>query len=332
MNNVDFQHKETIKKILKEGAFKNNRTGVKTYSIFGHQMKFKMAEGFPLLTLRKIHLKSLIHEMLWFLSAYDKKYDKFKNTNIRYLLDNGVTFWSDWPLKNYNDNNSKQLDQKTFEDKIMSDDNFALQWGDLGHVYGHQWLNSNGVNQIDDVINQLKNDPDSRRMIVNSWNVAELPFMMLPPCHLLFQFYTSEMNEEERFEEFSKWKSNNKISMRDTIDQHNFPTRRLSIQLYQRSCDFYLGHPYNIAEYGLLLNMISQIVNMVPYELTWVGGDVHLYENSTDAAKKLLNRYSYELPTLILNKNITSIYDFRYEDIQIENYRAHSNIKVDVAV
>ena len=333
MNKVDQQHKDMINKIIKTGHSKNKeRTGVGTKSIFGVQMKFKMKEGFPLLTLRKIHTKSLVHEMLWFLSAYDQKYQKFGNTNIRYLLNNGVTFWSDWPLKNYNDNNNEKLEQKEFEKKIMENNDFALQWGDLGHIYGHQWLNSNGVNQIDKVIDQLINDPDSRRMIVSSWNVAELPYMMLPPCHLMFQFYSHEMNEESRFYEFSKWKSRYNISMKDTMEQHNFPTRRLSLQLYQRSCDYFLGSPYNIAQYSLLLHMIGQIVNMVPYELTWTGGDVHLYNNHIDAANKLLERTGYDLPTLILNRNIKSIYDFRYDDIHIENYRAHNNIPVKVAV
>ena len=331
MNNVDRQHKELIKRILTSGHAKNDRTGVGTKSIFGAQMRFKMKEGFPLLSLRKIHTKSLIHEILWFLSAYDEKYRKFGNTNIRYLLENGVTFWTDWPLKNYNDHNEK-IDQKTFENKILSDDNFALQWGDLGHVYGHQWLNSNGVNQIDKVIEQLKNDPDCRRMIVDSWNVAEIPYMMLPPCHMMFQFYSHEMNKDSRFYEFSKWRQTYGISYKDTMEQHNFPTRKLSVQLYIRSQDVFLGQPFNIAEYALLLHMIGQIVNMVPYELIYTMGDAHLYNNSIDASNKLLIRDSYDLPKLKLNRDVKSIYDFRYDDIAIENYKAHSNIRVDVAV
>jgi thymidylate synthase len=330
MNNVDLQHKELIKKILKDGHLKKDRTGVGTKSIFGAQMKFKMKEGFPLLTLRKIHTKSLVHEILWFLGAYDNK--KFSNTNIRYLIENGVTFWTDWPLKNYNDNNDQKLTQKDFEKKILEDDNFALQYGDLGPVYGKQWINCDGVNQIDNIIDQLKNDPDSRRMLVDSWNVAEIPHMMLPPCHMLFQFYSHEMNKESRFYEFSKWKQNYGIPMKDTIEKHNFPTRRLSLQLYIRSNDFYLGSPYNVAEYSLLLHMIGQVVNMIPYELIYTMGDTHLYLNSIDAANKIMERFSYDLPSLTLNRDIKSIYDFRYNDIHIENYKSHSNIKVDVAV
>lgn len=330
MNNVDKQHKELITKILKEGHIKSDRTGVGTKSIFGSQMRFKMKEGFPLLTLRKIHLKSVIHELLWFLGAYDNK--KFSNTNIRYLLDNGVTFWTDWPLKNYNNHHDIKISQKEFEDKIKKDDNFALQWGDLGPVYGKQWINSSGVNQIDDIINQLKNNPDSRRMIVDSWSVPEISQMMLPPCHMMFQFYSHEMNSESRFYEFSKWKHRYNIPMKDTIDQHDFPIRRLSLQLYIRSQDVYLGQPFNIAEYSLLLHMMAQVVNMVPYELVYTMGDAHLYTNSFDASRRLLERDSYELPILTLNREIKNIYDFRYSDITIENYRAHNNITVEVAV
>jgi thymidylate synthase len=331
MNKVDLQHTELIKKILKNGHSKNDRTGVGTKSIFGYQMRFKMSDGFPLLTLRKIHTKSLIHEILWFLNAYDKKYHKFGNTNIRYLLENGVTFWSDWPLKNYNEHNEK-IDQKSFEDKILSDDNFALQWGDLGPVYGHQWINSNGVNQIDKIIEQLKNDPDSRRMIVDSWNVAEIPYMMLPPCHFMFQFYSHQMNSESRFYEFSKWKHNYKIHYKDTMEQHNFPTRKLSLQLYIRSNDVGLGQPFNIAEYALLLHMIGQITNMVPYELIYTIGDAHVYNNHIEQLNKMNERFSYDLPTLTLNREIESIYDFRFEDIHINNYKSHSNIRMEVAV
>jgi len=332
MNKVDQQHKELIKKILTTGHTKNDRTNIGTTSIFGHQMRFKMKDGFPLLTLRKIHTKSLIHEILWLLGAYDEKFKKFRNTNIRYLLENGCTFWTDWPLKNYNENNSEKLDQKEFENKILTNDDFALQWGDLGPVYGEQWLNFGGVNQIDYIIDMLKNNPEDRGIIVSCWNVPKLNHMMLRPCHMMFQFYSYEMNEESRFYEFSKWKHNYNIPMKDTMEQHNFPTRKLSLQLYIRSNDCYLGQPFNIAEYALLLHMVGQIVNMVPCELIYTIGDAHLYNNSIDASNKLLLRNSYDLPTLILNREIKSIYDFRYEDISIENYKSHSNIKVDVAV
>lgn len=332
MNKVDLQHKELIKKILSHGHSKSDRTGIGTKSIFGHQMRFKMKDGFPLLTLRKIHTKSLIHEILWLLGAYDEKFNKFRNTNIRYLLENGCTFWTDWPLKNYNENNEEKLEQKEFENRILTDDNFALQWGDLGPVYGEQWLNFGGVNQIDYIIDMLKNNPEDRGIIVSCWNVPKLNHMMLRPCHMMFQFYSHEMNSESRFYEFSKWKHNYKIPYKETMEQHNFPTRKLSLQLYIRSNDCYLGQPFNIAEYALLLHMVSQIVNMVPCELIYTIGDAHLYNNSIDACNKMMERFSYDLPTLVLNREIKSIYDFRYEDITIENYKSHSNIKVDVAV
>lgn len=330
MNKVDQQHKDLIKKILSSGHSKKDRTGVGTRSIFGEQMRFKMKDGFPLLTLRKIHTKSLIHEILWLLGAYDNK--KFPNTNIRYLVENGVTFWTDWPLRNYNEHNNMKLSQKEFEEMILKNDDFALQWGDLGPVYGKQWINCNGVNQIDNIINQLRTDPDSRRMIVDSWNVAEIPHMMLPPCHFMFQFYSHEMNKDSRFYEFTKWKQNNKITMTDTMEQHNFPTRKLSLQLYVRSNDVGLGQPFNISEYALLLNLIGQIVNMVPYELVYTIGDAHIYNNHIDQLIKMSDRVSYDLPTLTLNRNIKSIYDFRYDDIVINDYKSHSNIKMDVAV
>ena len=329
MNNLDIQHKQLIEKILKDGENKLDRTGVGTRSIFGHQMRFKMTDGFPLLTLRKIHTKSLIHEILWFLSAYDDKYKKFRNTNIRYLVDNGVTFWTDWPLANYNKYNSP-LSQKEFEKRIMEDDDFALQWGDLGPVYGKQWLNFSGVNQIDEVINLLKNDPDSRRIILNAWNPPEIPHMMLPPCHMFFQLYSFDMGEDERFYFFTKDRVTYKKAHKSISSC--FPKRRLDMQLYIRSQDVYLGQPFNIAEYALLLHMLAQVTNMVAGNLIYTIGDAHLYTNSIDAAKTICTRTGYDLSKLVLNKKIKNIYDLRFDDIQIEDYKSHNNIYVKVAV
>lgn len=337
-NKVDEQHKELIRKILRYGSTKKDRTGVGTKSIFGHHLEYDMEDGFPLLTLRKIHTKSIIHEMLWFLGAFDEKYNKFGNTNIRYLLDNGVTFWSDWPYKKYMKSREYRPElpdftMKEFEAKIVLDDDFAIEFGSIGPGYGKQWTNyGNGVNQIDFIINELKKDPDSRRLIVDAWKADEIDEMLLPPCHYSFQLYSKKMKPEHRFHAYSKWINDNKLPFGKPMEEYNFPDRKLSLMLTIRSNDIYLGNPFNVAEYALLLYMISQVVNMVPNKLIINIGDAHLYNNSIDAAKKLLDRNSYDLPTLILNKNIKNIYDFRYDDIKIENYKSHSNIHVEVAV
>lgn len=402
MNNLDIQLKELYEKVLSQERFRTDRTGYGTKSIFGYQMRFNMSDGFPLTTLRKIHVRSLIHELLWFLGSYDEKYKKFGNTNIKYLLDNGVTFWTDWCYKNYKDSklekyknndlkNSKTvkkfkiLSQSEFEKRIIKDDEFALKWGDLGPTYGKQWVDwggyyeivdkanmlkktngdqvildklgtekiyMKGVNQINKAIDMLIETPDSRRIIVSAWNVEEIDDMLLPPCHILYQFYTDILTMEERIkycednynsQDIKKFMLQNNISNWDEIkrdprkqikilDHFNVPERKLSLQLYQRSADLYLGVPYNIASYSLLLHMVAQVVNMVPYEFIWTGGDVHIYANAIEATKELLNREIRPLPTLWLNPDVQDIYKFRYEDILIKNYDPHENIKVDVAV
>jgi thymidylate synthase len=355
-NKVDLQHKELIKRILDEGVLKRDRTGVGTKSIFGHQLRFLMNEGFPLLTLRRIHMKSTIHEILWFLGSYDKdKYEQFGNTNIRYLLDHGVTFWSDWPYKAYIEarkyRDLPEFTMKEFEAKIVLDDAFAKEFGSIGPGYGKQWIDyggkverekledgtiqithTEGINQINKIIEQLRKDPDSRRIILDAWKVDELGEMLLPPCHFQFQLYSFKMNIEDRLYSYFKWSRENDIPYGRPMDEFNFPERKLSLSLSIRSQDVYLGQPFNIAEYALLLHMIAQVVNMVPHELIINLGDAHLYLNSIDAAKKIIERSSFDLPTLHLNQNIKNIYDFRFEDIVINNYRAHSNIPVPVAV
>lgn len=352
MNNTDKQYKELINKIIEKGTHQKDRTGIGSISLFGYQMRFKMSEGFPLLTLRKIHTKSMIHELLWFLGAFDEKWYPFGNTNIKYLLDNGCTFWTEWPHQEYNRRKQyrpelPELTINEFEAKIMIDNDFAMEFGSIGPGYGKQWISAGskvekikdkegnltiniieGINQIDDVINQLKTNPDSRRIIVDSWNPADLPEMLLPPCHMMFQFSSYKMTPKERFEEYKKLYPNNI----GTMDENKFPTRKLSLQMYQRSCDVMLGLPFNISEYSLLLHMVAQIVNMIPDEFIWTGGNVHIYNNHLEQAKKIISRESYPLPTLKLNKNIESIYDFRYDDIVIENYKSHPNIKMEVAV
>lgn len=402
MNNLDIQLKELYNKILSKERYKTDRTGYGTKSIFGHQMRFNMADGFPLTTLRKIHTKSLIHELLWFLGSYDDTYKQFGNTNIKYLLDNGVTFWTDWCYKNYKDTKLRKhqqndlkdsktvkkfkfLSQKDFEKKIIKDEEFALKWGELGPVYGKQWkdwggyyemvektklfketrgeqvivdklgwekIYMKGINQIDNLIDMIIENPDSRRLIVNAWNVAEIDDMLLPPCHVMYQFYSDIITMEERIEYCEKhYKEEdvknfmilNKISdwneiKRDPrkqikiLDHFNVPERKLDLQLYQRSADLYLGVPYNIASYSLLLHMVAQCVNMIPNEFIWTGGDVHIYANAIPATEELLHREIKTLPQLYINPDIQNIYGFRYEDFEIKNYDPHPNIKVDVAV
>ncbi len=352
MNNTDEQFKKLANEILTNGHEVNDRTGVGTKSIFGYQMRFKMSEGFPLLTLRKIHTKSVIHELLWFLGSFDEKWNRFGNTSIRYLCDMGVSFWSEWPYENYNKQRKyrpelPELTMMEFEEKIRIDDDFAMNFGSIGKGYGKQWVNCGGdvertrnedggssfkviqgVNQIDDCIEQLKNNPDSRRIIVDSWNPIDLPDMLLPPCHMFFQFKSYKMTPTERVEEFKKEYPNTT----QTIKELNFPERKLNIQMYIRSQDLMLGQPFNVSEYSLLLHMVAQIVNMIPDELVYTIGDAHIYNNHIDQSKEIISRDSFPLPTLKLNKNIESIYDFRYDDIVIENYQSHPNIKMDVAV
>jgi thymidylate synthase len=352
MNNTDKQYKELIEKILSEGHKHRDRTGIGTISIFGHQMRFNMEDGFPLLTLRKIHVKSMIHELLWFLGAYDSEWSKFGNCNVKYLNSMGVKFWNDWPYQEYNKRREyrtelPELSITEFEECIKNDDEFALEFGSIGKGYGKQWIDYGGkientfdekgknktifhagVNQIDSVISQLSKYPDSRRIIVDAWKVDELDDMLLPPCHMMFQFNSYKMTPKERIYEFNKLNQDSKKNM----DEINFPERRLNLQLYQRSVDTGLGLPFNISEYSLLLHMIAHCVNMIPYEFIWTGGDVHIYNNHIEQLKTLLERDGFDLPKLKLNENIKSIYDFRYEDIVIENYKAHPNIKMDVAV
>lgn len=263
-----------LQHILSIGVDKSDRTGTGTRSVFGYQMRFNLQEGFPLVTTKKCHLKSIIYELLWFLKG---------DTNVRWLQENKVTIWDEWADEN----------------------------GDLGPVYGHQWRNWEGKNgevidQIHDVIHQLKTQPDSRRMIVSAWNVADLPAMKLMPCHCLFQFYTSAPDENGK--------------------------RKLSCQLYQRSADVFLGVPFNIASYALLTMMIAQVVDMEPGDFVHTFGDAHLYSNHFEQAMEQLSRTPFPLPTMKLNPEVKSIFDFTYEDFELINYQCHPAIKAPVAV
>jgi thymidylate synthase len=254
--------------VLAEGTEKHDRTGTGTVSVFGHQMRFDMADGFPLLTTKKLHLKSIIYELLWFLQG---------DTNVRYLQEHGVRIWNEWADEN----------------------------GELGPVYGHQWRSwpdykGGTIDQIANVVKMIKENPDSRRMMVSAWNVAEVEKMALPPCHCLFQFYVAD--------------------------------GKLSLQLYQRSADIFLGVPFNIASYALLLMMMAQVTGLKPGDFIHTTGDTHLYLNHLEQAKLQLTRTPRPLPTMRINPDVKSLFDFQYEDFQLENYDPWPHIKAEVSV
>lgn len=259
---------ELLDRILSEGVRKDDRTGTGTLSVFGHQMRFDLSDGFPLLTTKKLHVKSIIHELLWFLKG---------DTNIRYLQEHGVRIWDEWADEN----------------------------GDLGPVYGHQWrswpdYDGGHIDQIEYVLNQIRTNPNSRRMIVSAWNVAEVNKMALPPCHTLFQFYVCD--------------------------------GKLSLQLYQRSADTFLGMPFNIASYALLCMMMAQVTGLEPGELVYTTGDTHLYLNHIEQARLQLTREPRPLPTMKLNPDVDNLFCFKYEDFTLENYNPFPHIKADVSV
>ncbi|MBN8670161.1 MAG: thymidylate synthase [Chitinophagales bacterium] len=259
---------DLLQHILNTGTEKSDRTGTGTISCFGYQMRFDLQEGFPMLTTKKLHLKSIIHELLWFLKG---------DTNIKYLKDNGVGIWDEWADEN----------------------------GDLGPVYGHQWRSWVGADgqvhdQIKDVLNTIKTNPDSRRMIVNAWNVGDLHKMALTPCHALFQFYVAN--------------------------------GKLSCQLYQRSADVFLGVPFNIASYALLTMMMAQVCGLQYGEFIHTFGDVHLYSNHVEQAKLQLTRTPFPLPTMKINPEVKELFDFKFEDFTLENYQSHPHIKAPVAI
>ena len=262
------QYQDLLRRILDEGVVKSDRTGTGTKSVFGHQMRFDLSQGFPLVTTKKLHLKSIIYELLWFLRG---------DTNVKYLQDHGVSIWDEW----------------------------ADEDGNLGHIYGYQWRSwpdyrGGHIDQIREVVDQIQHNPDSRRMIVSAWNVADLRTMNLPPCHLLFQFYVAE--------------------------------GRLSLQLYQRSADTFLGVPFNIASYALLLTMVAQVCGLQPGEFVHTTGDTHLYLNHLDQARLQLSREPRPLPTLVVNPEVKDLFDFRFEDFKIENYDPWPHIKAAVSV
>lgn len=291
------QYHDFLQHILDEGVYKSDRTGTGTYSVFGYQMRFDLNAGFPLVTTKKLHLKSIIHELLWFIAG---------DTNIQYLCKNGCNIWNDWPYTKYKNSLSFQGEtMKEFAEKISNDNAFAQKYGQLGPVYGYQWRhwpdgNGGEVDQLSNLITQLKNNPDSRRHIISAWNAADIEHMTLPPCHSLFQFYVL----------------NNKISC----------------QLYQRSADAFLGVPFNIASYALFTMMIAQVCNFELGDFVHTFGDAHIYSNHIEQVKLQLSREPYALPQMIINPEVKSIFDFKIEDFDLQNYQCHPHIKGEVAV
>lgn len=343
------QYLEMMQNILDEGRVKGDRTGTGTLSVFGRQMRFNLQEGFPLVTTKKCHLRSIIHELLWFLSG---------DTNIKYLEDNGVTIWREWADENGNLGPVYGKQWREWEDVCLVPSEqsgvtrAALQQGYsfLGEFFDHGLGKELSVfykayDQINKVMDQLKNDPDNRRIIVSAWNVAELDQMALAPCHSFFQFYTHELTVDERLnwmeinnpELFNSALFVNDIINNDTLmqaelDSRGVPSRSLSCQLYQRSCDFFLGVPFNIASYALLVHMVAQQVNMVPGDFVWSGGDVHLYSNHLEQAKLQLTREPLPLPKLVIKRKPESIFDYKFEDFEIQDYVSHDPIKAPVAI
>ena len=315
MNNLDARYQALLEDILQWGIEKKDRTGTGTISVFGRQIRHKMSEGFPLLTTKKMHWNSVVTELLWFLRG---------DTNIKFLLDYDCHIWDGDAYKNYKTKteimvghgfHGTLLSQEEFIGKIKTDNDFAKTWSDLGPIYGKQWRSwksfdtswdyqedwlTSGVDQIQTLINDLKTNPDSRRLMVSAWNVGELDQMVLPPCHYGFQVYTRELSESERFNWYG-----NKIDSHmhhdhivQEMNQENVPTRSISLMWNQRSVDTFLGLPFNIASYGLLLEIIAKEVNMVPDELIGNLGDVHLYSNHIEQAKEQIGRTPYELPSV----------------------------------
>lgn len=296
------QYLDLLKLIMEEGVDKGDRTGVGTRSVFGAQARFELLEGFPLLTTKKVFLKGIIHELIWFVKG---------DTNIKYLVDNGVRIWNEWPYQKYLEANgladkypkySSEWGEKMkeFVDNVKNDNEFAKKWGELGPVYGKQWRDFEGVDQLQDVIDRIRTKPNDRRMIVSAWNPPRIPDMALPPCHLLFQFYVAD--------------------------------GKLSLQMYQRSCDTFLGVPFNIASYSLLLMMVAQVTGLEPGTFVHTYGDLHLYSNHFDQVKEQLSRTPRKLPTMKLNPNVKNIEDFVFEDFALEDYDPHPTIKAPIAV
>jgi thymidylate synthase len=356
MNNIDKQYQELLSDILNNGVEKEDRTGTGTISVFGRQIRHKMSEGYPLLTTKKMAFKTMVTELLWFLMG---------DTNIKYLVDNGCNIWNGDAYKNYKDGIAKAglfdflLSEEEFINKIKTDDEFAEKWGELGPIYGAQWrkwkgdtwvegntdgtegfyLQSEYTDQIKNLINDLKTNPDSRRLMVSAWNVGELDQMVLPPCHYGFQVYTREMSLKERRKEWAKSlgkdESYAKNLFDEELDAKKFPRRKLSLMWNQRSVDTFLGLPFNIASYGLLLIILAKEVNMLPDELVGNLGDVHLYSNHLEQARKQIRRSSMNLPKILIKDHLNdfdSIIDIlRPKDFILDGYESHPTIQAPLS-
>jgi thymidylate synthase len=327
MNSLDTQYQNLLQTILDYGVDKSDRTGTGTKSIFGYTIRHKMKEGFPLLTTKKMAVKTMMTELKWFLKG---------DTNIKYLVDNGCNIWNGDAYKTYERTYNWELEdplynQEEFIKEIKSNDDFARVWGDLGPIYGAQWRKWDGIDQIQNLINELKTNPDSRRLMVNAWNVGELDQMVLPPCHYGFQVYTRELSMEERIDyALSKndFRFTDAIINEEDYEKYNIPTRAISLMWNQRSVDTFLGLPFNIASYGLLLEIIAKEVNMVPDELIGNLGDVHLYSNHIEQAKEQIVREPYKLPTIELSNVDILNGEFDYE---IKDYKYHPTIKAPIS-
>lgn len=321
---VDNIYLDLLERIMSEGVKKTDRTGTGTISLLGHQMRFDLSKGFPLLTTKKVPIKAIIHELIWFVRG---------DTNLKYLADNNVHIWDEWPYKAYLIKNNIPVPKtgsdewnagiKEFVEKIKTDESFTKEYGDLGPIYGYQWRNwpaytkvsadkPEHIDQLQKVINDIKNNPDSRRLIVSAWNVAHIDEMAkagLPPCHCLFQFYVAPATSPNG-------------------------RGKLSCQLYQRSCDTFLGVPFNIASYALLVMMIAQVTGLEPGEFVWTGGDVHLYSNHLEQVEEQLSRRGdiRPMPKMKINPNVKNIENFSIDDFELVDYDPHPRIKAPIAV
>ena len=341
MNNLDKSYQNLLQDILENGIHKQDRTGTGTISVFGRQIRHKMSDGFPLITTKKMAFKTMVTELLWFLRG---------DTNIKFLVDNGCHIWDGDAYKSYEKwydavavhspfGEVPRMTKENFITAIKLNEDWAERWGDLGPIYGKQWRNWSGLDQIQNLINDLKTNPDSRRLMVNAWNVGELDQMVLPPCHYGFQVYTRELNLDERIEYFNSTKQPLSRSMdyhHSHMDSLRVPKRAISLMWNQRSVDTFLGLPFNIASYGLLLQIIAKEVNMIPDELIGHLGDVHLYNNHVEQANEQIVRIPFELPTLKIEDEVKwkegdCLPSYSITDFTLENYQSHSSIKAPLS-
>jgi len=363
MNLLDKQYQQLLADIVEGGAKKGDRTGTGTFSVFGATIRHDMRDGFPLLTTKKMYSRAIVRELLWMISG---------SSNVKYLADNDVHIWDEWPYQKYVKDNNLDIKpgtpewdagMKEFIDKIKSDDDFAEQWGELGPVYGRQWRRWNAYSgsdpkpsiglvgglytkydfdQLAKLIKDLKTNPDSRRLMVTAWNPAEVAQMTLPPCHYAYQCWTRELSLDERIKlgiqlfyekKIKTLPDQNEDWTHEMLDEFgNVPRRAISLMFQMRSVDMFLGFPFDIASYGLLLSMIAQVTNMVPEELVCNLGDTHVYSNHLEAVQTLLKNKPFPLCKLQLNQFVTSIDDFKFEDIEFVDYKSHATIKAPIAV